>query len=138
LRSSASSTAPRVHCRCSFPKHLLIRSADLQALQIIPRTPSPSPAPLFTIPQHTPTDAFAGLTIDDIITLVGEYRGHTRGLEVLNRMELLALLKRCREKAAVKVKRERSEDGDGNEVVVLGGGDRKRRRSAGDGVIELD
>jgi hypothetical protein len=53
-------------------------------------------------------------------------------------MELLALLKRCREKAAVKVKRERSEDGDGNEVVVLGGGDRKRRRSAGDGVIELD
>jgi hypothetical protein len=130
LRPSASSTAPRVSCRCSLPKRLLTRSADLQALEIIPRTPSPSPAPLFTIPHHTLTDPFAGLTIDDITTLVGGYRGHTRGLEVLNRMELLVLLKRCREKATVKVKRERSEDGDDDEVVILGGGDRKRRRGA--------
>jgi hypothetical protein len=86
----------------------------------------------------TVVGAFADITKDDIITIIGGYRGHVRGLQSLTRTELVTMLTRYREKAAVKAKRERDEDEDDGEATILGVRDRKRRCGPGDELIELD
>ncbi|KAF2833848.1 hypothetical protein CC86DRAFT_400441 [Ophiobolus disseminans] len=123
--------------------------ADLRALHIIPRTPSPDPEPSYTPSaaqqSHTSStgsrDEFAGLTKEDMIMIIGEYRGSERGLQLLTRIELQAMLKQDRKKAQNKVKRERSigpSEGDDDDVVVVQRPARKRGRGKDSEVIVLD
>jgi hypothetical protein len=73
--------------------------------------------------------------------VVGEYRGSERGLHALTWADLSAMLKRCRERAKPKIKRERRVDNDvehDDVVTITEVKDRKRRRVEDGEVITLN
>jgi hypothetical protein len=67
----------------------------LKSLGIVPRSPNPTPPA--TPPRQDPASApinipNAGLTCEELIAIIGTYRGHTNGLTDLSDKELIAVL----------------------------------------------
>ena len=71
--------------------------------------------------------------------IISGYRGDDKGMQALNRTELLTMLKQYREKKVAPIKREHDMDVDGehdDEVVIMGSKRQKCRQSQE--VIVLD
>jgi hypothetical protein len=69
--------------------------------------------------------------------VIGGHRGSERGLRMLERTELIIMLKRYREKAQASIKRER-DDEDDDEIEIVEPPARKHRRGEDEDVIVLD